>query len=230
MDAFCSTLCGMDRSAALTMVGRIERRSGRRRFSLAVEATFHNPVSSVSGSSGSGKTALLRAIAGLEAFEGSLTWHEPTKEAYDPMRHAVYLPADGTAAFYPDMPLALQLADFLDRAPQKEAAPLLAALDLPDDLRRPPRTLSGGEAQRMSYVFAVLRRPAILLIDEPCSAVESSRRSSYLSALFAHLRGTRIVYASHDSQVQNLAGQRFRVCEGGDGGFLVENRLEELAT
>jgi ABC-type glutathione transport system ATPase component len=84
-----------------------------------------------------------------------------------------------------------------------EVCALLCRMGLPADrefLRRYPRQLSVGQAQRLLIGMAVLHKPKLIIADEPTSALDPASRSEIL-ALFRHLNrvhGTTILYISHD--------------------------------
>ena len=81
---------------------------------------------------------------------------------------------------------------------------LLAQVDLPDCAGRFPRQLSGGERQRAAFVRAIVRRPRLLLADEPTASldVKNSRRILELLLGYQARSGCLLLCASHDPAVQ----------------------------
>jgi molybdate transport system ATP-binding protein len=83
-------------------------------------------------------------------------------------------------------------------------------LDIGPLLARRPRTLSGGEAQRVAIGRALLRRPRFLLMDEPLTALDPARRDAVI-ALVAAIRdrfGLPVLMVSHQqADVARLADQ-----------------------
>lgn len=81
---------------------------------------------------------------------------------------------------------------------------LLAQVDLPDCAGRFPRQLSGGERQRAAFVRAIVRRPRLLLADEPTASldVKNSRRILELLLGYQAQSGCLLLCASHDPAVQ----------------------------
>ncbi len=120
-------------------------------------------------------------------------------------REIGFVPQSPLASLNPNLRLGSQL-DEAWRAHQRgrpEWAPLLESVSLPaepDFLRRYPRDLSVGMAQRFLIAMAILHRPALLLADEPTSALDMITQSEILS-LFERLNrtmGIAILYISHD--------------------------------
>src|SRR5437879_6518844 len=134
------------------------------------------------GPSGCGKTTVLRLIAGLEcADSGSIMaagqeWSEVPPQARD-----VAMVFQGYA-LYPhrsvrgniEYPLKVRGIAVEERTKLvEEAASMLGIHSLLD---RSPRTLSGGEAQRVAVARALVRRPACFLLDEPLSSLDAQMR------------------------------------------------------
>jgi ABC-type glutathione transport system ATPase component len=97
---------------------------------------------------------------------------------------------------------------------------LLDRMDLPcgdEFLRRYPRQLSVGQAQRVAIAMAALHRPELLLADEPTSALDPEARGGILD-LFECLNrdlGISILYVSHDiPSVERLCGRTLRIDAG----------------
>jgi ABC-type glutathione transport system ATPase component len=106
------------------------------------------------------------------------------------------------------------------RSPPDPPPPLLERIGLPagdEFLRRYPRELSVGQAQRVAIAMAVMHRPKLLIADEPTSALDPGSRNGILE-LFEQLNaelGISILYVSHDlASVERLC-RRAGVLEGG---------------
>ena len=85
---------------------------------------------------------------------------------------------------------------------RKEAARLLAHLDLPSPvLRKPVIALSVGQQQRVAAARALLGAPELVIADEPTSSLDADRRASFLDLLFAECERERaaLIFVSHDS-------------------------------
>lgn len=132
------------------------------------------------GPSGSGKTTLLRLLAGLEHPDhgviefGAKTW-------FDSARRLALTPQQRRAGFlfqnyalFPHLTVAQNVA-FAAPQPGK-AADWLARVGLSHLAPRLPRALSGGEQQRVALARALAAEPALLLLDEPLSALDAATR------------------------------------------------------
>ena len=145
------------------------------RIDLAVSE--HEAVALV-GTSGCGKTTLLRIVSGLEpATDGQLTLQGD----------AVTGPRRDVGVVFQEprlMPwltvrenVRLALLDLAPAAQDAVIADLLRDVGLTDFVEALPRQLSGGMAQRVAIARALARKPSVLLLDEPFSALDSFTRS-----------------------------------------------------
>ena len=114
---------------------------------------------------------------------------------------------------------------------RQRASELLERMGLPSDqafLRRYPRQLSVGQAQRVVITMAVLHRPKLLIADEPTSALDQASSADILE-LFRGLNrdfGTAILYISHDlSSVRSLCR---RVAIISEGNMVASGSVEEI--
>jgi len=134
------------------------------------------------GPSGCGKSTLLRLIAGLEeASEGRVLIGERDVTHVPPAERGVAMVFQ-SYALYPHLTVAENIAFPLKVAklPRGEVdgrvRAVAAMLDLAPLLDRRPRALSGGQRQRVSIARAVVREPAVLLLDEPLSNLDAELR------------------------------------------------------
>lgn len=138
------------------------------------------------GPSGCGKTTLLRCLAGLERPErGSIryadeTWLDASAGVFvPPQRRGIgFLFQD--YALFPHMNVAANIAHGLHHSSRSErhrrVAEMLDMLQLAGMARRYPHQLSGGEQQRVALARAIVRKPRLLLLDEPLSALDAPTR------------------------------------------------------
>jgi len=160
------------------------------------------------GRSGCGKSTLLRLLAGLEdATAGTIRIGGVDVTGLPPKRRDVAMVFQSYALYphmtvFENMAFGLRLRDgrrdtaaIAERV--REAARMLHLDDL---LTRRPAALSGGQRQRVAIGRAVVRDPAVLLLDEPLSNLDAGLRLSVrreLAALHRRL-GTSMVHVTHD--------------------------------
>jgi peptide/nickel transport system ATP-binding protein len=179
-------------------------------------------IAGVVGPSGAGKSTLALAIMRLVHLRGGLVRGRIRFDGRDLMtldpnalrrirgREIALVPQSPVAALNPALKLETQLREVWRahssdswREARGRVAALLGGMGLPagaEFLRRYPRELSVGQAQRVAIAMAVMHRPQLLIADEPTSALDPGSRTGILD-LFAELNrdlGVSIVYISHD--------------------------------
>jgi molybdate transport system ATP-binding protein len=162
------------------------------------------------GPSGSGKTTLLRCLAGLEWPEegriqfGSTTWVDAASNIrLSPQARRIgYMPQD--YALFPTHTVTgnieYGLSDLPTEARRERVRELIALLQLEGLEQAKPTQLSGGQQQRVALARAIARRPQLLLLDEPLSALDAPTRaklSGELRALLTQLAIPTMV-VTHD--------------------------------
>ena len=173
------------------------------------------------GASGSGKSSLLRAVAGLEdVADGSVAWDG---------RGVVRVPVhkrgfglmfqDGQLFEHRDVGgnIAYGLAG-LSRARRGERVrEMLELVGLPGFERRRVTTLSGGQAQRVALARVLAPAPRLLLLDEPLSALDRALREQLATDVRTILRqgGTTALYVTHDQDEAMTVADRVGVMEAG---------------
>jgi len=158
------------------------------------------------GPSGCGKSTLLRLIAGLEEeTSGRIVIGERDVTEAAPADRGVAMVFQ-SYALYPHLTVAENIAFPLKVAKRPKAeiaarvAEVAATLDLTALLDRRPRALSGGQRQRVSIARAIIREPAVLLLDEPLSNLDTALRVR-MRHEFARLHqrlGATMIYVTHD--------------------------------
>jgi molybdate transport system ATP-binding protein len=179
------------------------------RAALSVPADRFS-VTALYGPSGSGKTTVLRCLAGLERPDeghvrfGDEIWSDAAAGVnLRPQQRGIgYLSQD--YSLFPHLTVAANIAYGLGAAADAErrrrVAEMIALFGLGGLEGRYPRQLSGGEQQRTALARALVRRPRLLLLDEPLSALDVSTREPLRRELRRRLAGAGIpaVLVTHD--------------------------------
>lgn len=178
---------------------------------------------SLLGPSGCGKTTLLRAIAGfVRQTEGHVRIGGEVVDDMPPNRRAVGIVFQNYALF-PHMTVAANIAYGLDvrglsRA-EKTAriGEMLALVKMEAFAARYPRELSGGQQQRIAIARALAVRPAILLLDEPFSALDKNLRLDMQIEVkrIQRLAGITAVLVTHDQEEALSMSDRVAVLSNG---------------
>ncbi len=169
------------------------------------------------GPSGSGKSSLLRAVAGLEpAAEGAVRWDGQDLADVPVHRRGVgLLFQDGQ--LFPHRSVAgnvgYGLTGLSRRARASRVNELLDLVGLPGYGPRAVGTLSGGQAQRVALARSLAPEQRLLLLDEPLSALDRALRERLTGELHRILRvsGTTALYVTHDHDEAFTVGDRVAV-------------------
>ncbi len=215
--------------AGAGLSARLERRFGR---GPTIEATFELDLAAghtlgLLGPSGAGKTTILRCLAGLERPDrGSIVadgqvWFDAERGVnLPPQRRRIgYLPQG--YALFPHLSVADNVGFGIDglagRPKHARIAELIELVGLDGFERRRPRELSGGQQQRVALARALARRPQLLLLDEPLSALDTVAREELrgdLRRLLVRLRLPAIV-VSHDRTEVLVLADRVALVDAG---------------
>ncbi len=197
-------------------------------------ATFTVPqggIVALMGRSGSGKTTILRAIAGLEPFDegtidvGGVTLQGGTAPASSVLRvlrrtaglvfqfHHLF---EHMTALRNVTLAPIHVMGASSASANAKAIGLLRALGVEHRAAALPRELSGGEAQRVAIARALAVDPPLLMMDEPTASLDPSRRHE-LGELLAGLRDQNrtILLSTHDDEFARRWATTILQVEGG---------------
>jgi spermidine/putrescine ABC transporter ATP-binding subunit len=197
----------------------------------SVEALKHvsleireNEFFALLGPSGCGKTTLLRILAGFEEPDsGTVTLGGEDLVSIPAHRRPVNLMFQSYALF-PHMTVEKNVAYGLEREgrPRDEVrdrvAEVLATTGIPETARRKPNQLSGGQRQRVALARAIVKRPKLLLLDEPLSALDRKVREEMQLELkrLQHEVGITFVVVTHDQEEAMSMADRIAVMQLGE--------------
>jgi len=182
---------------------------------LAINTTIKTgELVALFGSSGAGKTTLLRILAGLLIPDkghlkmGNTVWFDSEKQInISPQNRNISLMFQDYALF-PDMTVEQNIQFAQPEKSSNAVTELLAIFGLTEFRKRKPNGLSGGQKQRVALARALARKPQLLLLDEPLSALDSDMRTILQDEISqAHrLSGATTILVSHDlNEVFRLA-------------------------
>lgn len=177
------------------------------------------------GPSGCGKTTVLRCLAGLERARGRVhvagqAWQDDERGLLVPTHRRALGMVFQEASLFAHLSVRDNLLYGFRRIPgtQRRILPdhAIGLLGIGHLMDRQPAGLSGGERQRVAIARALLTSPALLLMDEPLSALDAARKAEvlpYLSALGDS--GVPIVYVTHSlDEAARLADHLVLMREG----------------
>jgi len=175
------------------------------------------------GPSGCGKSTLLHMIAGVEApSSGCVRFDATDVTALPPQRRDVAMVFQ-SYALYPHLDVTDNLAFPLRnrgvsrRAARQEAERVATSLGLAGLLDKKPRQLSGGQRQRVALGRALIRHPAVFLMDEPLSNLDAALRIEIREEIKRVHQTHRIttVYVTHDQEEALALADRVAVLRDG---------------
>ena len=219
---------------------RVQARTRRGDLELDVQlAVESGQCLALAGPSGAGKTSILRVAAGLlrpawgRVDANGSTWLDTERDIHVPAerRRCGYVFQD--YALFPHLNawqnVAYPLRGMTRHERRSRALDLLDRFGLADRADARPRTLSGGERQRVAVARALARRPEVLLLDEPLSALDARTRAGAARELGALLRESEApaLLVTHDFAEAAQLGDRVGIIDR--GRVIQEGTASQLA-
>jgi sulfonate transport system ATP-binding protein len=227
-----SVICHLEGASASSMVtiDRITKAYGKSSVVADLQLSIEpGQVTVMVGTTGSGKSTLLRLLAGLERpTSGEIRWD-----------------GDGVTSARPDLGIVFQeprLLPWLNvrqnvefgfgpaghRRSAELAGEILERVGLQAFSLYYPRQLSGGMAQRVAIARALVRRPSLLLLDEPFSALDAltrSRLQDHLMELFTR-HALTMFFVTHDIEEAVALSDTIIVIKGRPGQISHRFRID----
>jgi multiple sugar transport system ATP-binding protein len=175
------------------------------------------------GPSGCGKSTSLRMLAGLEEItEGEILIGDRVVNNVAPKDRDIAMVFQSYALYphmtvYDNMAFGLRLRRTPKQVIDERVRQTAASLGIEQLLDRRPRQLSGGQRQRVAVGRAIVREPAVFLLDEPLSNLDAKLRveaRTFISKLHQRL-GTTFIYVTHDQVEAMTMGERIAVLNAG---------------
>ncbi|MBS0877626.1 MULTISPECIES: spermidine/putrescine ABC transporter ATP-binding protein PotA [unclassified Tatumella] len=183
----------------------------------------HGEFITLLGPSGCGKTTILRLIAGLETTDrGDIILDGRNITALPAEQRPVNTVFQSYALFphmsvFDNVAFGLRMQKTPAAEIKRRTEEALAMVQLQDFSARRPAQLSGGQQQRVAIARAVINRPAVLLLDEPLSALDYKLRKQMQNELKALQRklGITFIFVTHDQEEALTMSDRIVVLKDG---------------
>jgi len=185
---------------------------------------YRNELFCLLGGSGCGKSTLLRILAGFEsASMGKIYIDDVDMEGIPPYERPVNMMFQSYALF-PHMNVEKNVAfglkqDGLNKAEiAKRVADMLALVQLEPFARRKPHQLSGGQRQRVALARSLVKKPKLLLLDEPLGALDKKLREETQFELvnIQEQTGITFIVVTHDQEEAMTLSSRIGVMNNGE--------------
>ena len=176
------------------------------------------------GPSGCGKSTSLRMLAGLEEIsDGEIMIGDRVVNNVAPKDRDIAMVFQSYALYphmtiYENMAFGLRLRKVPKNVIDEKVREAAKQLQIEHLLDRKPRQLSGGQRQRVAVGRAIVREPAVFLMDEPLSNLDAKLRveaRAFISKLHQRL-GTTFIYVTHDQVEAMTMGTRIAVMSAGE--------------
>lgn len=215
----------------------VVRRRGKQLLGPIDMTLAKQGVTMILGPNGSGKTTFLKVMHGVERISaGRVCWAVSDAEAQHHQGYVFQTPVMLRRTVIDNLRYPLLLHGIAKAEREARVAEWSEKIGLNERLTLQATRLSGGEKQRLALGRALIRRPEVLFLDEPCANLDgASTRDIETLLQEAHSAGTRIVMTTHDiAQARRLATDAIFMLHGGireagpSAGFFDAPQTEEL--
>ena len=175
------------------------------------------------GPSGCGKSTTLRMVAGLEDIsEGTLKIGDRVVNDVEPKDRDIAMVFQNYALYphitvYENMAFSLRLRKMSNEEIHRRVCQAADILGITEYLSRKPKALSGGQRQRVAIGRAIVRDPAVFLMDEPLSNLDAKLRNQMRAEIILLRKrvDTTFIYVTHDQTEAMTLGDRIVVMKDG---------------
>ena len=214
----------MTQQATLLAIDGVTKRFGAVTAVDAISLNIReNEFFALLGASGSGKTTLLRVLAGFERPDGGRILLDGADIAQTPPERRPVNLMFQSYALFPHMSVRANIAYGLEmeRLSRRDIAgrvdQILETVQLTALAQRKPDQLSGGQKQRVALARALVKRPRLLLLDEPLGALDKKLRSAMRMELkrLQHDVGITFIMVTHDQEEALVMADRVAILKDG---------------
>ena len=192
----------------LSVKGALTRRRGKTLVG-PIDWTLERPgVTVIVGPNGAGKTTFLRLLHGIARLhDGRIDWACDIAEARDAQAFVFQRPVMMRRSVGENLAYPLRLRGIGRKEARAQARAWAEKVDLVGLFDRSAADLSGGEQQKLAIARALIIRPKLLLLDEPCASLDG-RATREIEAILqaARVEGTALILSTHEmGQARRLA-------------------------
>ena len=173
-------------------------------------------ITIIRGASGSGKTTLVEIISGLSGFQkGEIKWFDKTLNSKQ-RRWLCGLVFQFPERYFLGLSVAQELKLGHKKLSTEEQISSLNKVGLSDlELNKPPESLSGGQQRRLAIAVQLLRKPKVLLLDEPTAGLDWSVRNGVIELLSGLKNKQTILVVTHEPELfKNLNTDCYELSKG----------------
>ena len=202
---------------------KLETRNLTKKFSATEGVADEHELLTLLGPSGCGKTTILRAIGGFNKIDsGKILLDGAEVQGLPPEKRPTGMVFQSYnlwphMTIYENMAFGLKLRKTPKKEMDAQIAEMLALVKMSGSEKKYPTQLSGGQQQRVAIARALVLRPAVLLLDEPFSALDAKIRGQMREELKRIQReaGLTVIFVTHDQEEAMAISDRIAVMNQG---------------
>lgn len=186
----------------------------------------HGEFVIIYGKSGSGKSTLLNLISGLDKVKAGSYHLNDTPILSEKHRNSIRKETIGIVvqnyALVNDLSVEKNIT--IAKRDKTQLKELAHFLEIDHLLKKKCKYLSGGEKQRVAIARALIKKPKLIVADEPTGAVDSKAGKSIMNHLSAiNKQGVTIVMATHDESLKDYATRLITIS---DGSIIIDSKKD----